>query len=350
MDNRSIFRKFAYWLLTGGVMKTIGRVITLVGIIAALVIAGIGVADMYQAAAADREVAYEKAYVKQQKKEYKQAVKDNEAAVKAGEELPYPDLPATQEEWEVVELPVVKMNFDDHIGPFITGYLGWAILALAGGIFIGWCIGSLPAWIAGMKAAGPVRVIAGAIFWAGIVVAVCFLGAGLWKILNINKSTLPEVGKILFEEYAVWAVVAAGSGYAIRWFILNLVNTQRKAFDRAGSKLRIVARCLFVVTLVAFAALVIAGLCTLCFSKWVAGIVTLASAVAVLIGGWVGSLALEALGTCTLIMEPQVKEAEAREHDRRNAVVWVCPVCGQENARSTGECVKCGETKPARDA
>ncbi|MBR3765136.1 MAG: hypothetical protein IKK57_11390 [Clostridia bacterium] len=331
-------------------MKTIGRVIMLVGIIAALVITGFGVVDMYKAAAADREVAYEKAYVKQQKKEYKAAKKANDDAEKAGEELPYPNLPATQEEWEVVELPVVKLSFDDHIGPFITGFVSWAILVLAGSIFIGWCIGSIPAWIAGMKAAGPVRVIAGAIFWAGVVIAVCFVGAGLLRILKINKSTLPEVGKILFEEYAVYGVIAIGSGFAIRWFILNLVDTQRKAFDRTGSKLRFVARCLFCLTLIAFAALVIAGLCTLCYSKWAVGIGVLVGAVAVLVGGWVGSLALEALGTCTLIMEPQVRAAEEREHDMRNAVIWVCPVCGQENARSIGECVKCGETKPVREA
>ena len=65
--------------------------------------------------------------------------------------------------------------------------------------------------------------------------------------------------------------------------------------------------------------------------------------------GWVCSLALEALGTTTMIMEPQAKEAEAREYARRNAKVWICPECGTENLRSAVTCSNCSEIKPTYD-
>lgn len=347
MDNRSIIRKFMDWLLAGGVMKTIGRCVTLVAIIAALVITGIGVVKMYQAAEADRVVAFEKAYTRQQSKEYKAKQKENDKAIKAGEEPPH-DLPENVEDYVVEDVPVVKLSLDDHIGPFITQWLVWAIAVLAVGILIGWIISNVLGWFAAMKAAGPVRVTAGAFLWAGLLIAAAFLIAGLIEILQINKSTLPEVGKILMEKYLVWSVVAAGTGYAINWMILRSVQTQTNAFEGVGVKLRGVGKALFYLTLVAFAALVIVAVCMLVLSKWTLAAILAGCAVAVLVGGWIGSIALEALGTCTMIMEPQAKEAEAREYARRHADSWVCPVCGKEHARHVVTC-DCGGVKPVHD-
>ncbi len=347
MDNRSIFRKFADWLLAGGVMKTIGRVITLVGIIVALVITAIGVVEMYQAAEADRQVAFDKAYVKQQKKEYKAKQKENDAAIKEGKEPPHV-LPENQEDYVVEEVPVVKLSLDDHIGPFLTKYFVWAVVALAAGVFIGWVIGNIPLWLAAMKAAGPVAVIAGALFWLGAVIAACFLLAGLWEILQINKSTLPEVGKILMEKYAIWSVIALGLGIALRWLILNLVKTQRKAYESVGAKLRVISKAIFYVTLCIFPLVVIGAACAAVFSKWALALGVLAGAVALLGAGWLLSLCLEALGTCSLIMAPQVQEAEAREHAYRHATTWICPVCGLEHANSVGACPECGAVRPKK--
>lgn len=335
MDNRSIFRKFADWLTTGGVMKTIGRVITLVGIIVALVMTGIGAVDMYKEADAARDVAYEKAYVKQQKKEYKAAQKANTTAEKNGEALPYPDLPATQEEWEVVELPVVKLSFDDHIGGFITGYVGWAVLVLLAGVFLGWCVGSVPEWIAGMKAAGPVRVIAGAFFWAGVVVAACFVGAGLLRILKINKSTLPEVGKILFDEYVIWAVAAVGCGYGIQQIMNKGPKTHAAVFE--SPKSNAVCKWLYLVVLFLAPFAVAACLMAAIRMGWVTGLIGLAVVGVVLLVTWLFS------GVCPLVRTKEEIEAERIRRDRTS---WVCPACGHENARSTGACDACGEIKP----
>lgn len=344
MDNRSIIRKFLDWLLAGGVMKTIGRSVTLLAIIAALVITAIGVVNMYQDAAADRDAAFEKAYTKQQSKEYKAKQKENDKAIKAGQEPPHV-LPENVEDYEVENVPVVKLSLDDHIGPFITKWLLWAIVVLAAGILVGWIISNILGWFAAMKAAGPVRVTAGVFLWAGLLIAAGFLIAGLVEILQINKSTLPEVGKILMEKYLVWSVVAAGTGYAINWMILRSGAVQQNAFDSVGLKLRAISKVLFYVTLVAFAALAIATVCMLVLSKWTVAAILGGCAVVALVGGWIGSTALEALGTCTMIMEPQAKEAEAREHARRHAVTWVCPVCGKEHARSVATC-ECGAVKP----
>ena len=337
MDNRSIFRKFADWLTTGGVMKAIGRVITLVGIIVALAVTGVGVVDMYKEAEAARDVAYEKAYVKQQKKEYKAAQKANTEAEKNGEALPYPDLPATQEEWEVVELPVVKLNFDDHIGGFITGYVGWAVLALIAGIFLGWCIGSIPEWIVSMKAAGPVRVIAGAFFWGGVVVAACFVGAGLWKILKINKSTLPEVGKILFDGYVFWAVAALGCGFGIQQIMNKGPKTHEAVFESPKSNAAFKWLYLIVLFLAPFA--VAACLMAAIRMGWVTGLIGLIVVGVILLAAWLLS------GVCPLV---RTKEEIAAEKARRDRTSWVCPVCGRENARSTGECEACGAVKPVQ--
>ena len=347
MDNRSIIRKFMDWLLAGGVMQTIGRSVTLLGIIVALVLTSIGVVNMYQDAAADREVAYEKAYTKQQSKEYKAKTKENDKAVKAGEEPPHV-LPENVEDYVPDALPEVKLSLDDHIGPFITNWLVWAIAALAGGILLGWIISNVLGWFAAMKAAGPVRVTAGVFLWAGLLIAAGFLIAGVLEILQINKSTLPEVGKILMENYLVWSVVAAGSGYAISWMILRSGTVQQNAFDSVGLKLRAISKVLFYLTLIAFAALVIATVCMMLYTKWVLVAILAGCAVAVLVGGWIGSIALEALGTCTMIMEPQAKEAEAREYARRHADSWVCPTCGKEHTRYVVTC-DCGDVKPVHD-
>lgn len=348
MDNRSIFRKFTDWLTAGGMMKCIGRTITLIAIIAALVITGVGVVNMYQDAEADRVVAYDKAYTKQQSKEYKALKKENDKAIKEGLEPPH-DLPENVEDYQVVELPVVKLSLDDHVGPFITKYIVWAVVVLAAGIFLGWVVSNVADWIKAMIAAGFVRVIAGVFLWAGLVIAAVLVIMGLVRILQINKSTLPEVGKILMEGYVFWAVIAAGVGYALQWMILKAHSTQQRAFEGVGGKLRLWGRALFYLTLVAFAALVITALCLATLTQWMNVLWTAIAAVAVLACGWCGSLILEALGTCTMIMEPQVKEAEARAHALRHADTWVCPSCGNIVARHMATCEQCGEAKPVHE-
>lgn len=340
------WEKLLAWYLTGGVMKTIGRTLTIIGIIVALVFTSIGVVDMYTKAEAQREEKYATAYEKAQKNELKALQKAAKEAEKAGLEVP--EVPESHEGLEVVIEPVA-LPMDDQVSGFLTTHLLRAIIALVAGVGLGWIVSSIPAWIVALKAAGPRRVIAGAFFWLGAVIAVVFLLLGLVRILGINKSTLPEVGKILFEEYLIWSVIALGSGIAIRWMILKLDETQKHAFESVGLKLRGAGKALFCITLVLFAVLLILTACALVFSKWWLAAGLLIGAVVALACGWVCSLALEALGTTTMIMEPQAKEAEAREFARRNAKVWICPECGTENLRSAVTCSNCSEIKPTHD-
>lgn len=333
MDNRSIFRKFFDWLVAGGTMKCIGRVITLIGVIVALVITGIGVVEMYKAAEADRVVAYEKAYVKQQKKEYKAKQKENEAAIKAGQEPPHV-LPENVEDYEVEELPVVKLSLDDHVGPFITQYLVWAIAALAGGVLVGWVIGSIPAWIAAMKTAGPVRCIAEALFWAGVVVAAGFLLAGLLEILAIKKSTLPEVGKILMEKYLFWSVAALGCGLGMKTLILKGPKEKARVFESPKSN----ALCKWLYLIVIFLAIFALAACIMVGIRmgWATGLICAAVVGVIVLVTWLLS------GVCPLV---RTKEEIEAERVRRARISWVCDACGHENPRSVANCEQCGEVK-----
>lgn len=333
MDNRTIFEKMRDWLLAGGFMKTFGRIITIIGIIVALVITGIGVADMYSAAGVQQQEKYDKAYAKQQSKVYKAMEKENKAAEKEGKEPPHV-LPADASEL-VVEIDPVPLSLDDHIGPFITEYFVWAVLALAAGVALGWVIGSLPEWIAAMKDAGPVRVTAGAFFWAGVLVAAGFLLAGLWEILQINKSTLPEVGKILLEKYLIWSVAALGCGFGIKLLILNGPKEHAHVFE--SKKSNVLFKWLYLIVLFAAVFAVTACIMLAIVKGWLTGLIALLIVGAVVLVAWLLS------GVCPLIRSKEEIEAEK---ERRARTSWVCDACGTENARSAATCSNCGEIKP----
>lgn len=333
MDNRSIFRKFADWLMEGGIMKMIGRVVMLVGIIAALVIVGIGVKEMYADAIVARDEAYQKAYEKQQKNEYKALEKENKAAVKAGEEPPHV-LPESYLELVPQQLPVVKLDLEDHMGDFVTGYLGWAIIPLAAGIFLGWVIGNLVPWFKAMQAAGPVRVTAGAIFWAGVIIAAGFLLAGLWRILNITSSTLPEVGSILAKEYLIWSAAALGCGFGIQRVILKYGKERDAIF--AVEKGSAIGKYVYLVLLFAAPFAVTACVMAAIRFGWVTGLIALVVFGIALAVAWIFS------GTCPLI---RTKEEIEAERVRRARTSWICDCCGAENPRSAVTC-SCGEIKP----
>ncbi len=357
MKKKSCIARLGAWYLSGGVMKIIGRTITILGIIAALVILTIGAVNMFDAAEMERQEAYDTAYAKAQKKEYKRLTKEAEALAKAAEEAAQADpaaptptpmpLPASAEE-VVVTIEPVPLSLEKHWGPFFAEYVIWAVAVAVLSSVLGWALASLPEWIAAMKAAGPQRVTAGTFLWAGIVAAAVLSVMGLWKILQITNSTLPEVTKILMKDYVVWAVIAVGAGAAIRWLILYLLPTQRNAFNAVGTKVRFAGKAVFFGTLIVFPVLLIGAACAFVLAKWVLAAALAVGAVALLGIGWLTGLVLEALGTCTLIMEPQVKEAEAREHARRNATSWICPCCGEEHANYVGACPTCGCVRPKR--
>lgn len=335
MDNRSIFRKFIDWFLSGGVMKTIGRGFLLVGIVAALVIAGMGFADMYTKAVEAREVAQEKAYTKAQKNEFNKRERANKTATRNGEELPYPDLPATMEEYTPEVVEKVKLDLEAQLGGFITGYLGWALLPLVAGIFLNWILGNIIPWFQAMKAAGPVRVTAGAIFWISVVIAAVFLVVGLWEILNIRKSTLPEVGKILMEKYLIWSALALGCGYGIQQVILKFGKTHEAVF--ASEKFNAATKWLYLIVLFAWP-FVVAGCVILAILKgWVPGVIALAVYGVLLVAAWLVS------GVCPFV---RTKEEIAADAERRARTSWVCESCGMENPRSAALCDQCGAVKP----
>lgn len=378
------YDKIGKWFIKDGALKAVGRVFTVIGVVAALVITSIGYVDMYLDAEVERLEKYDKKYVKQQEKDYKALVKAAEAAEKAGEEVPA--VPADASEVKSVIDPV-ELDMDDYIAPFITGRLVWAIAIMAGCIGLGWFISNIRDWVKAMIAAGWLRTLAGACFWVGAIIAVVILLMGLVKIVKMEdlvmpaldtvvagtdtlevdgyvvemtvsqqtvptkaKWTLPIVGRILLDGYVVWSVVALGAGIALRWLLLRLVPTMENAFVRVGSKLRFSSRVLFVLTMLAFPAMLIVGVCQLVLANYVCGAVLLGAAVVVLACGWVCSLALDALGVTHLVMEPQAKEAEARELARRNAATWVCANCGTVNPRGMVCCDGCGEIKPADNA
>lgn len=334
MDNRSIIKKFLDWLTDGGAMKMIGRIVMLVGIIAALVIVGIGVKEMYAAAIVERDEDYVKAYEKQQKSELKAMEKENRAAEKAGEELPHV-LPESYKDIVLAEPPVVKLDLEEHLGDFVTGYLGWAIIPLAAGIFLGWVIGNLVPWFKAMQAAGPVRVTAGAFFWGGVVIAAGFLLAGLWHILNINSSTLPEVGAILTENYLIWSVAALGCGFGVQRAILKTGKEREAIF--AVEKGNTIGKYAFLVLFIAAPFVVTACVMAAIRFGWVVGLIALLVYGIVLAGAWMLS------GTCPLIRTQEEIEAERA---RRARTSWICDECGTENPRSVATCSKCSAIKP----
>ncbi len=337
--------KVTAWFAQGGVMKKIGRTLTVLGVIVAIVFAAMGVVNMYEDATEAQQLKYYKKYIKQQDKEFTALEKAARAAEKAGE--PAPDMPEDAS-GIVTAVEPVELSLDDHITGFITGCFFHALIALVAGIGSGWIVSNVVDWFKALVKAGPRRVIAGVCFWIGALVAVYFLAIGLIRILQIEKSTLPAVGEILMSEYVIWSVVALGIGVALRWMILKLPSTVNDTFGSVGSKLRFSGRALFVLTLVAVPVMLILAATMLITGKWMMGAAMILGTVVVFACGWVGSLVLDSLGTSTMIMEPQAQAAEAREHARRNASTWVCENCGTVNPRSAVTCSECGDTKPVQ--
>ncbi|MBQ2952409.1 MAG: hypothetical protein IJE07_02520 [Clostridia bacterium] len=322
------------WLTTGGLLKTIGRVVMLIGIAAAVVILAIGFKEIYDAAVAEREASYEKQYASQQKSEFNKKTRENNKAIKNGEEPPH-ELPETYQEYVLPNPPVVRLDLESQMGTFVTGYLGWAILPLAGGIFLGWIIGNVMSWFRALRKAGPVRVTAGAFLWVGIIIAGAFLLAGLWHVVNIRSSTLPEVGKILMENYLIWSAAALGCGYGIQQIILKAKEMHTSLFgvDKGTPAGKILYLAVYFAGPFVLAACVMAGICF----GWGVGVGAAAVYAVVLLGAWALS------GTSPMT---RTKEEIEAERARRARTSWTCDGCGTENNRSDGFCSNCGEVKP----
>ena len=175
-----------------------------------------------------------------------------------------------------------------------------------------------------------------------------FAVLGIVHVLLINKSTLPAIGEILMKEYLVWAVLAFGVGLALQWLILNLGRMKANAFISVGLKLTKIGKAFFTLTIVLFPFALIASIVAWILTGWLTGVICLAASCLLLAAGWISGLALNALGTCTMIMEPQAQEAMDREAAHRTAKDWVCAGCGKVQPIYVAQCDDCGTVKPIK--
>lgn len=338
----SIMKKasFCARFTEGGILKMISRAVLTISIIVALVFAGIGLSDILSTREADEAAATAKKITTAQEKEYKALQK---AAEKDGTEMTVSD-PSEIE----VEVEPVVYNLGDYFGAYFGGYLIWSLVSIAAGVALSIFISRLNEIAAALKKAGPRRVIAGFCFWVGTIVAAVFAVLGIVHVLLINKSTLPAIGEILMKEYLVWAVLAFGVGLALHWLILNLGRTKDSAFTSVGLKLTKIGKAIFTLAVALFPFAVIASIVAWILTGWLNGVIGLVSACALLAAGWIAGLALNALGTCTMIMEPQAQEAMDREAAHRTAKDWVCPDCGKVHPIYVAQCEDCGTAKPSK--
>ena len=338
----SFFIRIRRWYTDGGVLKMIGRTFLLIGIITALVFATVGYVDMLATRDAAQEAKYAENVKKAQDRAYKQLVKDAQKAEKNGE-VP-PEIPEDASMIEVEVKPVV-LELTNYLSEYISTEVLWAILSLAAGVALCWFFCNVEQMVRTLISTKPRRLVAEAIFWLSVVIAVVIAAHGVVRIMGITKSTLAEVGAILMQEYVVWSIVVLGSGVALRWLILNLGRTADGAFEHVGVKLTKIGKALFVLAVILFPFGLLAAVALGILYGWVAAIVCAVAACALLATGWICGLALNALGTCTMIMEPQAKEALDREARRRSAREWVCPECGKIQPINVAVC-ECGEVKP----
>lgn len=338
----SLFVRIRRWYTDGGVLKMIGRTFLLIGIIIALAFASVGYVNMLNTRNADQAAKYEENVKKAQDRAYKQLVKDAKKAEKNGE-VP-PEVPEDASMIEVEVKPVV-LDLGNYVGDYITTYVFWAIISLAAGVALYWFFTNIEGIIHALITMERRRLIAGIIFWLSALVAAVIAGFGVVKIMSITKSTLAEVGTILLQEYIVWSVAVFGSGIAIRWLILNLGGATEGTFQHVGMKLTRIGKALFVLAVILFPFGLVGAVMLGILYGWVPAVICLVADCTVLVCGWICGLALNALGTCTMIMEPQAKEAQDRELRRRNAREWVCPGCGKVQPINVAVC-DCGEVKP----
>lgn len=327
----SIFVRFGKWFTNGGVLKMIGRAFLLLGIAAAIALAAVGYVDMVQTRDAEQIAKYEANVVKAQQREYDNLVKAAKKAEKNGE-VP-PEIPEDPSLIEVEVKPVVY-SLSDYLSDFITKYVLWAVLSIAAGVGLNGLFGNVMGWITALKKAGRRKVIAGAILWAGILVAAIIAAIGVVEIMAIKKSTLGEVGSQLMKNHIVWSVVAVGCGLSIQQLILRYDAEKKHVLNSgkgsaAGHWIYLIALALFPFAVTACVAVGIP-------LGWVTALLCLLGVCVVMLLAWMAS------GTCPLIRS---KEEAAAEAQRKGRTSWVCS-CGQENARHVALCSVCGEPKP----
>ena len=338
----SLFVRIRRWYTDGGVLKMIGRTFLLIGIIIALAFASVGYVNMLNTRSADQAAKYEENVKKAQDRAYKQLVKDAKTAEKNGE-VP-PEIPEDASMIEV-EVKPVELDLTNYLSEYLATDFIRAVAALVAGIALCWFFCNVERMYRTLVTTELRRLVAEAIFWIGALIALVIAAQGVMRIMGITKSTLAQVGEVLMKEYIVWSVVALGSGIALRWLILNLGRTTDGAFEHVGVKLTKIGKALFVLAVILFLFGLLAAVALGILYGWVAAIVCAVAACALLATGWICGLALNALGTCTMIMEPQAKEALDREARRRSARDWVCPKCGKIQPINVAVC-ECGEAKP----
>lgn len=362
MKNR---KSFVAWLKEQGVLKIISRLIMLAGLVAALVIAGMGIANMLDTRAADEATATEKKVVAAQNAEAKKRkaaaeaeAKAAEAAAKAAaEEQGVEYVPAEIAPVEIdpttieVSIEPVTLSLDKYVGTLFSGYLVWSGVVLIASIAVSSFVADLKNKYEALRAAGPRRVTAGTFFWVGTIAALVVLGFGCWHVLHldIKKPTLVDVWEILRKQYLPWVVALFGTGLTLKLMILHLTPVTERTFDRVGVKLLSISRRFFQIALVLFAFGLVASIVVMCLTGLLPGAICLVSVCAAMLVSWVLSVALHALGTCTMIMEPQAQEAFEHQEAVRNATDWTCPVCATVHPNHVGRCPKCGALRLSRE-
>lgn len=250
------------WFTAGGGLCTLGRLVMVACLIGAVVIAVQGVETLYTDAQAEHQQEYAEKYARRQQTELKNLQKEAAAAEKAGEEPPV--VPETAEEI-VTAIKPIELPMEDYTMPFITGPVFKAVLVAAAGFLASWILSNIAGWCKAFAAGWPKRSIAGVVFVAGALAAAYLLLSGVWRVMQIESSTLPEIGRILLFDHVVWAVLALAAGTAVAWII------GAEPQDHSDEPVRV----------------------------------------------------------------------------RVESQTWVCPGCGTENQRHVGACSSCGETKPA---
>ena len=355
MKNR---KNFVEWLKELGVLKIIARLIMVAGVIVALVFAGLGVDNMLKTRAADEAVQTEKKIVAAQNAEIKKRQAAAKAEAKAAEEaaaaaaaeqgIEYVPTEYVPEEIDPstieVNIQPVSLPLDEYIGGLFAGYLVWSAVTVIAAIALSSFVSNLKNYYDAMCKAGVRRCVAGTFFWVGTIAALVVLVLGCWDVLTMEgkKLTLIDVWERLRLVYLPWVAVAFGGGLAIRLLILHLSPVTERTFQDVGLKLMAISRRYFQIALCVFPFALVASVVLLLMAGWLPGVICLASVCAAMLVSWVMSVALNALGTCTMIMEPQAQAAFDAQHALRNATEWNCPVCGSVHPNHVGRCPECG--------